>query len=133
MDDNQAVLAANNIPILDKDRLQFFIKQMYKSKNFVHEQYVTWEKRLTPAKTWARDKDYFQELTNDIDEYKANIRGTEKCTRFESTANAEKGDDNLCQYFNSLAEVATADKEYIQQTILTNSSRVTLAMPRFSQ
>ena len=133
LDDDQAALAANNIPISDEDKLQFFIEQMYESKNFDREQYVAWEKRPAATKTWAGAKEYFEELTNDIDEYEANIGGTAKRAKFESAANVDEGDDSLRQYFDSLAEAATADKEHIQQMSTTNSSMVTLSTTQQKQ
>jgi hypothetical protein len=106
---------------------------MCESKTFAQEQYVAWEKRASATKTWAGAKEYFEELTNDIDEYEANIGCTAKQARFESASNVDEGDDSLRQYFDSLTEAAMADKEHIQQMSTTNSSMITLSTTQQKQ
>ena len=134
LDDDQTDLAANSITISNDDKLQFFIEQMYESKNFERDQYVQWEKKADADKTWANATAYFETITSDNEGYEANIGGTAKRGRYESAANVEEEkDDQLRLYFDSLAEAATADKEHIQQMSSTNSSMVSLSTTQQKQ
>ena len=134
LNDEQEELATNSISISEEDKLQFFIEQMYESKQFDREQYVAWEKKPDADKTWLNATLYFEDITADNEAYESNVGGTAKRGRFESAANvAEEKDDQLRLYFDSLGEAATADKEHIQQMSTTNSSMVSLTTAQQKQ
>jgi hypothetical protein len=63
LDNNQRALIRSNITIADKDKLQFFLEQMYDSNHFNKNNMLKWEKQPNATKTdYDSAKDYFEAL-----------------------------------------------------------------------
>ena len=65
LDEEQEHLANNKIEILEKDKLQFYIKQMYASQIFEYREMKTWEKKVEADEDIKAAKDYFEEIFED--------------------------------------------------------------------
>ena len=51
LNDKQLSLVQSDVAITNDDKLQFFIKQMYKSNTFDKMEMMTWENQPTATKT----------------------------------------------------------------------------------
>ena len=102
------------ITISDKDKLQFYLEQMYACNQSNQTQMTTWENKDEAIKNdWTMAKQYFEGLIRDFEVYEQNSGGTAGKHKYESanhTADADKGDE-LRQYIAQLAAAAVAKEE----------------------
>jgi hypothetical protein len=76
LDDNQCALVRSNVMIADKDKLQFYLEQMYDSNHFDKNEMLAWEKQPTAIKTdYDAAKNYFEALVKAMDTYEMNAGG----------------------------------------------------------
>jgi hypothetical protein len=62
--------------IADKDKLQFYLEQMYDSNHFNKNEMLAWEKQPTATKTdYDAAKNYFEALVKAMDTYEMNAGG----------------------------------------------------------
>jgi hypothetical protein len=97
LDDEQIRIERFGITISDKDKLRFYLEQMYSSNQFDQTQMTTWENKSEAIKTdWTEAKQYFEGLIQDYEVYKQNSGSTAGKGRYESAnqaAEANKGDE----------------------------------------
>ncbi len=73
---NQRALVRSNVTVADKDKLQFYLEQMYDSNHFDKNEMLTWEKQPTATKTdYDATKNYFEALVKAMDTYEMNAGG----------------------------------------------------------
>jgi hypothetical protein len=76
LDNDQRALIRSNVTIADKDKLQFYLEQMYDSNHFDKNKMLAWEKQPTATKTdYNAAKNYFKALVKATDTYKMNAGG----------------------------------------------------------
>jgi hypothetical protein len=74
--DNQRALIHSDVTIVDEDKLQFYLEQMYNSNHFDKNDMLEWEKQPNATKTkYNSAKDYFEALVKVTDTYKQNAGG----------------------------------------------------------
>ncbi len=111
LDDEQVCIKRFGITISNKNKLQFYLKQMYFSNRFDQPQMTTYENKPEVIKNnWDKAKQYFKGLIRDFKVYEQNSGGTAGRGKYESanaTANANKG-DKLWQYIATITAAAVA-------------------------
>jgi hypothetical protein len=76
LNSNQRALVRSDVTIADKDKLQFYLEQMYNSNHFDKNEMLTWEKQPTTTKTdYNAAKNYFEALVKVMDTYEMNAGG----------------------------------------------------------
>jgi hypothetical protein len=77
LDDKQIWVKCFGINISDKDKLQFYLEQMYSWNQVDQTQMTAWENKTNTIKTdWLEAKRYFEGLVPDFEAYKQNSGGT---------------------------------------------------------
>ena len=73
LEDGQDRLVRSDIIIPDKDKLQFYLKQMYVSGRFEKQEMLEWEKQPYNTKAdYTLAQDYFKTIVKATDTYKQN-------------------------------------------------------------
>jgi hypothetical protein len=93
LNNSQVRIKRYGITISDKDKLQFYFKQMYASNHFDEKEMTEWEHKPEAIKD-SVDKamTYFEGLVRDYKVYEQNSGGTAGKHRFESANQATKVD-----------------------------------------
>jgi hypothetical protein len=101
LEDNQLRIERFGIAISDKDKLQFYLEQMYASNHFDKKEMTEWEDKPEAIKNNFNDaKTYFKGLVQDYKVCEQNSGCTTGKHNFESVnqaTNANRGNE-LCQY-----------------------------------
>ncbi len=86
LNNDQRALVRSDVTIADKDKLQFYLEQMYDSNHFDKNKMLAWEKQSTATKRdYDAAKNYFEALVKATDTYKMNAGGgTTGCNKYES-------------------------------------------------
>ncbi len=85
LDDDQRALVRSDVTIADKDKLQFYLEQMYNSNYFDKNEILDWEKQPTATKMdYNAAKNYFEALVKATDTCVMNAGGgTTGCNKYE--------------------------------------------------
>ena len=76
LSDDQHALVQSDIAIMDKDKLQFYLEQMYNRNHFDKNKMLNWELQATTTKTdYKLAKQYFEALVKATDTYELNAGG----------------------------------------------------------
>jgi hypothetical protein len=76
LNDDQRALVCSNVMIVDKDKLQFYLEEMYNSNHFDKNKMLDWERQATAVKTeYMLVKQYFKTLLKATDTYEQNVGG----------------------------------------------------------
>ena len=127
LDNEQTALLENDITISDTDKQQFYIEQMYASRQFTREVMIKWEDKPSADKTWPDAKSYFEGEVAKEETYRNNSNGTTADARYESAANITEQGDALRDYLENLNSADnSANMEYMQQMTATNESMMNL-------
>jgi hypothetical protein len=116
LDDNQVCIKRFSMTISNKDKLQFYLKQMYASNHFDKKKMTEWENKPEAIKNDFNDaKTYFEGLVRDYKVYKQNSGGTAGKHNFKSANQATKANrgDELCQYIAGIAQAAVKQEEQV--------------------
>ena len=110
MDDDQRALVRSDVTFADKNKLQFYLEQMYDSNHFEKSKMLEWEKKPTIIKSNYFDaKDYFEALVKVTDTYVQNAGGgTAGHNKYESANNMADIGNKIREYIVNLAS-ASAD------------------------
>ncbi len=114
LDDNQVHIKRFGITISDKDKLQFYHKQMYASNHFDKEEMTEWENKPEAIKNdFNNAKTYFEGLVRDYEVYEQNSGGTAGKYNFKSANQATKANcsNELSQYIAGIAQAAVKQEE----------------------
>ncbi len=85
LNDNQVRIKRYGITISDKDKLQFYFKQMYSSNHFNKKEMTEWEYKPEADKNdFGKAKTYFEGLVKDYKIYKQYSSGTVGKNNYES-------------------------------------------------
>ncbi len=105
LDKDQRALVRSNVMIADKDKLQFYLEQMYDRNHFDKNKMLAWEKQPTATKTdFDAAKNYFEALVKATDTYEMNAGGgTTGRNKYESA--------------NQLADYGNEIREYIAKIV----------------
>ncbi len=113
------------ITIFDKDKLQFYLKQMYASNHFDKKEMTEWENKPKAIKnSFNKTMTYFEGLVRDYKVYEQNSGGTAGKHNFESAYQATEADcsNKLRQCITGITKAAVAQKE--QAANIYNSAKV---------
>jgi hypothetical protein len=120
LDDKQTCIKHFDITISDKDKLQFYLEQMYTSNSFNKKEMTEWENKPKIIKNdFDKAKLYFEGLMKDYETYKQNSSGMMGKSKYKS-ANQAKGakqGNELREYIAKITTAAIACEE--QQDELT--------------
>ncbi len=114
LDDDQVHIERFGITISNKDKLQFYLEQMYASNHFDKKEMTEWENKPEAIKNdFNNAKTYFEGLVRDYEVYEHNSGGTAGKHNFESANQATEADrgDELCQYIAGTAQAAVKQEE----------------------
>ena len=111
LNNNQICIKRFRITISNKDKLQFYLKQMYASNHFDKKEMTEWEwenKPIAIKDNFDKAKLYFGGLDKDYEVYAQNSSGTAGKHNFDSANQAAKANagDKLCKYIASIAQAA---------------------------
>jgi hypothetical protein len=124
--DNQQALICSDVTIMDEDKLQFNLKQMYDSNHFDKNNMLEWEKQPNATKTnYDSTKDYFEALVKATNTYDQNARGG------TAGRNKYKSANQLADYGNEIreyiAKIASASASAANATATTNQFKAMAA------
>jgi hypothetical protein len=111
---SQVRIKRYGITISDKDKLQFYLKQMYASNHFDKKKMTGWENKPKAIKdSFDKVTTYFKGLVRDYKVYKQNSGGTAGKHSYESANQATKANcsDELRQYIARNAKSGFAQEE----------------------
>ncbi len=111
LDKDQVRIERFGITISNKDKLQFYLKQMYASNQFDKKKMTEWENKTIAIKDdFDEAKMYFEGLAKDYKVYAQNSCGTAGKHKFESANQAAKAHcgNELRQYIAGIAQAAVA-------------------------
>jgi predicted phage tail protein len=114
LDDDQIRIKRFGITISDKDKLQFYLEQMYASNHFDKKEMTEWENKSIATKDdFDEAKLYFEGLVKDYEVYAQNSGGTAGKHNFESAYQAAEADagDELRKYIAGVAQAAVTQEE----------------------
>ena len=114
LDDDQIRIEHFGITISDKDKLQFYLKQMYASNHFDKKEMTEWENKIIAIKDdFDKAKLYFEGLVKDYEVYAQNSNGTAGKHNFKSTNQATDTDtgDELQMYIAGIVQAAGTQEE----------------------
>jgi hypothetical protein len=97
LNDDQVRIERYGITIFDKDKLQFYLEQMYSSNHFAKKEMTEWENKPEANKNnFGKAKMYFEGLVKDYEIYEQNSGRTAGKNNYESanqTTNADSGNE----------------------------------------
>ncbi len=114
LDDNQVRIKWFGIIITKKDKLQFYLKQMYASNHFDKKEMTEWENKPEAIKNYFNDaKTYFEGLVRDYKVYEQNSSGTAGKHNFETANQATESNrgNELRQHIAGIAQAAVKQEE----------------------
>jgi hypothetical protein len=112
LDKEQKYLELLGIFISNKDKIQFYMKQIYVSDIFDKKEMVDWEDKTILIKDdYNEAKLYFKNLVKDFKTYTQNSGGTSSNQGYESANMAANVGNKLRRYIQEIASAAAAGKE----------------------
>jgi hypothetical protein len=114
LNDDKVCIERFGITISNKDKLQFYLKQMYASNHFDKKEMTEWENKPEIIKNdFNNAKTYFKGLVRDYKVYEQNSGSTAGKHNFESANQATKANccNELCQYIARIAQAAFKQEE----------------------
>jgi hypothetical protein len=108
LNDNQNALICLDITISDKDKLQFYLKQIYESNMFDKAKMMEWENKPTPIKSnYEQAKRHFKLLVKAHNTYVQNSGGgSASCNNYESATNMAEIGDEIKEYIVKLTSAS---------------------------
>jgi hypothetical protein len=108
LDEDQRALVRSDVTNADKDKLQFYLEQMYDSNQFDKKEMLAWEKQPTATKTnYDAAKNYFEALVKAMDTYKMNAGGgTSGCNKYKSANQLANYGNEIREYIAKIAGVS---------------------------
>jgi hypothetical protein len=112
LDNDQCALIWSDVWIVDKDKLQFYLEQMYDSNHFNKNKMLAWEKQPTATKTdYVASKNYFEALVKATDTYEMNTGGgTTGRNKYKSANQLANCGDEIWEYIAKIAEVSASSQ-----------------------
>jgi hypothetical protein len=112
LDDDQCALVRSDVTIADKDKLQFYLEQMYDSNHFNKNKMLDWEKQPTATKTdYNAAKNYFEALVKAADTYEMNAGGgTTGRNKYESANQLADYGNKIWEYIAKIAGVSASSQ-----------------------
>jgi hypothetical protein len=116
--DNQCALVRSNITIVDEDKLQFYLEEMFNSNHFDKNKMLDWEQQATATKTgYKLAKQYFKALVKATNTNEQNAgggtAGQNKCKSANQLADCG---DKIRNYISQIASAAAANNDHVANT-----------------
>ncbi len=110
--DDQHALIWSDVMIADKDKLQFYLEQMYDSNHFDKSKMLAWEKQPTATKTdYDAAKNYFEALVKATDTYEMNAGGgTTGRNKYKSANQLADYGNEIWEYIAKIAGVSASSQ-----------------------
>jgi hypothetical protein len=115
LDNNQTRIKHFGITISDKDKLQFYLEQMYASNSFDKKEMTKWENKPEITKNnFDKAKLYFEGLVKDYETYEQNSGGMMGKSKYKSVNQAKeaKQGNELREYIAKNCNCRAACKEH---------------------
>jgi hypothetical protein len=134
LDKEQSQLDWLGIVISNKDKLHFYLEQIYVSNCFDKTEMVMWEnKPLIIKDNYAQAKPYFENLVKDFKTYMQNSgRKTGKMGYESANHMADVVGNKIRKYIQDIASATVADKERTAELTAKRMPRLTASLPRSS-
>jgi hypothetical protein len=113
LNDDQVRIERFGITISDKDKLQFYLEQMYTSNHFDKKEMMEWENKIITIKDdFNEAKMYFEGLIKDYEVYVQKSSSTAGKHKFQSANQAAEAHcgNKLRQYIAGIAQAAVAQE-----------------------
>ncbi len=138
LDDEQTSLVRSDITISDKDKLQFYLEQMYNSNIFDKAEMMEWEQQPIATKTdYTLAKNYFERRVKAHDTYIQNSgRGTAGRHSYESANSMADIGDEIKDYIAKIASASVANHNTVanmHKAGKTKDAELALMATQFSQ
>jgi len=102
LEDDQNRLVRSDVTIFNKDKLQFYLEQIYTSNNFDKQEMLAWEQQsLTTKQDYVQARMYFETIIKATDTYKQNSGS--KPQRYESANQLANLGDEIRGYNQQIA------------------------------
>ncbi len=100
------------IVVSDKDKLQFYLEQIYTSNCFDKAEMVVWENKPVAIKEdYDQAKKYFEDLIHDFETYTQNSGGAAAKAGYKRANQMANVGDEIRKYIQDIASATVADKE----------------------
>ena len=111
LDDNQRSLIRSVVTIVDDDKLQFYLEEIYDSNRFDKQEMLTWECEPSATKMdFDLTKTHFEMIVNATNTYEQNAGGgTAGRNRYESANQMADYGDEIREYIQQLASASAAN------------------------
>jgi hypothetical protein len=125
LNDDQTSLVQSDITISDKDKLLFYLEQIYNSNIFDKAKMMEWEQKPSTIKTdYTRAKDHFEARVKANHRYIQNSSGTTAgCNNYDSTINMANIGDKIKDYIAKIAIASITNNDVIANMCKANKSK----------
>jgi hypothetical protein len=123
LDNEQKALVRSDITIADKDKLQFYLEEMYNCNHFNKNKMLDWEKKSTAViSNYTNAKTYFEDLVKATDTYEQNGGGgTTSCNKYKSANQLSGCGNEINDYIAKIASTAATNSDHAANTQATNT------------
>ena len=111
----QHELRRQNVTIMDSDKLQHYLEQIYVSNIFDRRELTDWEKKPKKDKTYTHVLQYFQGIVAGIELFEERRGGTAKKVRYKSAAAMEDSKEKVGREIRDDIEYLALKKEQVKE------------------
>jgi hypothetical protein len=112
LDKEQARIDRLGVVISDKDKLQFYMEQIYLPNCFNKKEMVDWENKPIAIKDdYNKAKQYFKGLVRDFETYMQNSGGNSAKMGYESANQMADVSDKIQKYIQEIASATVASNK----------------------
>ncbi len=121
LNNDQKALIRLDITILDNNKLQFYLKEIYNDNKFDKQDMLTWEQSSAIIKTnFDKTKAYFEKIVKATNIYEQNTGGSfARCNKYESANQMPNYGNKLQEWIQQIASNG-ANNELATNTQATN-------------
>jgi hypothetical protein len=118
LNNNQCTLVRSDVTIVDKDKVQFNLEEMYDSNHFDKNEMLNWEQQATTIKTnYTLAKQYFKALVKATKTYKENRwGGMAGQNKYKSVNQLVDCGNEIYNYFAQIASAVAANNGHAANT-----------------
>ena len=118
IDDDQKALVCSDVTIVDKDKLQFYLEEIYNSNHFDKNEMLDWEKKSTAVKSnYTNAKTHFEDLVKATNTYKQNAGGgTTSRNKYKSVNQLADCGNEIHEYISKIVSAVGANNKHATNT-----------------
>ncbi len=118
LNNDQRVLVRSDVTIVDKDKLKFYLEEMYDSNHFDKNEMLDWGRQATATKTdYKLAKQYFKALVKVTNTYEQNAGGgTAGQNKYKPANQLADCGNKIGNYIAQIASTAAANNDHAANT-----------------